>query len=83
MKDYSQKLQVLQSQREKALEMVHKDIEGLNSRQRDLNKQLDSMQSKYKVLSLLCVCLAFFLPFSTSACLGTNDRIPITKKSSC
>jgi predicted RecB family endonuclease len=52
MKDYSQKIQVFQAQKEKALETVHKDIEGLNSRQRDLDKQLDSMQSKYKVLLL-------------------------------
>ena len=51
-KDHAQRMSSMTAQREKLEQSYKKDVEQLANRKSDLDKQLDIMQMKYKVLHL-------------------------------
>lgn len=78
VKDYDQKLSSIQIQKEKTKETFNKEFDQFNARRNDLDRQLDSMQSKYKVMLESNESNTRY----HNHCIGKNGRVFSKKESS-
>ncbi len=55
-KDYANKIHVIVQQKEKISNEHQKEIDSLVQRQGDLERQMDIMQQKFKVIAIIVCC---------------------------